>query len=68
MARYSSFEIRRREISKEKLFASMDSDGEIDGIGIFRRRMDDYVGSDQFREVVHDETGKQFLKNELRLF
>ena len=46
----------------------MDSDGEIDGIGIFRRRMDDYVGSDQFREVVHDEAGKQFLENELRLF
>ena len=62
------FQIRRRHITKEEIAAEMDSGGKVDLRGILTVSLNDNTGRDVSREVVHDQPGKDFLKDVIRLF
>ena len=65
----NSFNIGWRHITKEELPANMDSDSKVCPIGIFIVGfMEDYGRGNQFCEVVHDKSGKDFLANVLHFF
>ena len=69
MLRKQGFNDGWRDIAEEELSANMYSSGEIDLIGIFfATLLNDYGLRNQFIEVVHSETGKDFLVDELHLF
>ena len=69
MLRKQGFNEGWRDNSKEELSANMYSSGEIDLIGIFFAvLLNDYGLGNRFIEVVHSETGKDFLVDELHLF
>ena len=58
-----------RYISPEELSADMYSSREIGFIGIFSVfLLNENLRGDQFGEVVHDQTGKDFLENVLHFF
>lgn len=62
------FQIRRRDITKEEIAAKMDSGRKVDLRRIDADSLNDYTGRDVSREVVHDQPGKDFLKDVIRLF
>lgn len=69
MLRKQGFNERWREIPKKELSANMYSGGDIDLVKVFSVfLLNDYGLGNQFIEVVHGKTGKDFLANELRLF
>lgn len=69
MLRKQGFHPRWREITQEELSANMYGGREIDLVGIFSIfLLNDYGLGNQFIEVVHGKSGKDFLVNELHLF
>ena len=65
----NSFNIGWRHITKEELPANMDGDSKVCLVGIFIVGfMEDYGRGNQFCEVVHDKSGKDFLANVLHFF
>ena len=69
MLRKQGFNERWRDIPEKELPTNMYSNGEIDLIGKFSAiLLNNYGLSNQFIEVVHGETGKNFLVDELHLF
>ena len=63
------FKIRRRDIPPEKHPADMDSSREIDlVVKLSVLLWNDDMGSDQFKEVVHDQLRDDFMADILRLF
>ena len=69
MLRKQGFNEGWRDIAEEELSANMYSSRGIDLIGIFfATLLNDYGLGNQFIEVVHSETGKDFLVDELHLF
>ncbi len=66
---YGSFNIWWRNITKKKLPANLHSDREIRFARVFSFEfLNDYMRSNQFREVIHDKPGINFLGNVLHLF
>ena len=69
MLRKQGFNEGWRDIPEKELPTNMYSNGEIDLIGKFSAiLLNNYGLSNQFIEVVHGETGKNFLVDELHLF
>ena len=69
MLRKHGFNTRWREITQEELSANMYGGREIDFVSIFSVfLLNDYGLGNQFIEVVHGKSGKDFLVNELHLF
>ena len=69
MLRKQGFNEGWRDIPEKELSANMYSSGEIDLIGKFSAiLLNDYGLGNQFIEVVHGKTGKDFLVDELHLF
>ena len=69
MLRKQGFNEWWRNIPKKELPANVYSGGEIDLIGMFPAiLLNDYGLGNQFIEVIHGETGKDFLVDELHLF
>ena len=47
----------------------MNSDRKVGSVGVFSvKLLNDYMGSNQFRKVVHSKSGENLLENVLRLF
>ena len=58
-----------RHIPKEELTADVYGSGEVGLVGIYVAAfLNDYVRGNQFREIVHDEPGKNLLTDVLHLF
>ena len=69
MLRKQGFNEGWRDIPKEELSANMYGSREIDLINVFSVfLLNDYGLCNHFIEVVHGETGKDFLADELHLF
>ena len=66
---YGGFNIWWRNITKKKLPANLYSNREICFARVFSvKLLNDYVRGNQFRKVVHDQSGKDLLSNVLHLF
>ncbi len=64
-----SFGLGWRHISKEDLTANMYGSREVGFVDILvAALLNDYMRGNQFREIVHNEPGEDFLKNVLHLF
>ena len=69
MSANESFNFRWRYITKKELSAHMYSDREVCFISILRAGfLNDYGRGNQLGEVIHDESGKDFLVYVLHLF
>ena len=63
------FKIGWRYIAADKQSADMDSDSKVYLVVMLSvLLMNDYVGSNQFREVVHDQAGDNFVADILHFF
>ena len=66
---YGGFNIWWRNITKKKLSANLYSNREICFARVFSvKLLNDYVRGNQFRKVVHNQSGKDLLGNVLHLF
>ena len=66
---YGSFNIWWRNITKKELSANLYSKRKICFVRVFSVGfLNDYVRGNQFRKVVHDQSGKNLLGNVLHLF
>ena len=69
VSRELSFKIRWRYIAADKQSADMDGDSKVYLVVILSVfLMNDYMGSNQFIEVVHDQSGNYFVADILRFF
>ena len=63
------FKIGWRYIASDKQSANMDSDSKVYLVAMLSvLLMNDYMGSNQFREVVHDQAGDNFVADILHFF
>ena len=63
------FKIGWRYIASDKQSANMDSDSKVYLVAMLSvLLMNDYMGSNQFREVVHDQAGDNFVEDILHFF
>ena len=63
------FKIGWRYIAVDKQSADMDSDSKVYLVVMLSvLLMNDYMGSNQFREVVHDQAGDNFVADILHFF
>ena len=63
------FKIGWRYIAADKQSADMDSDSKVYLVVMLSvLLMNDYMGSNQFREVVHDQAGDNFVEDILHFF
>ena len=66
---YGGFNIWWRNITKKELSANLYSNRKVCLVGMLSVwLMNDYVRGNQFRKVVHDQSGKDLLGNVLHLF
>ena len=66
---YGSFNIWWRNITKKELSANLYCNRKICFVRVFSvGLLNDYVRGNQFRKVVHDQSGKDLLGNILHLF
>ena len=64
-----SFKIRWGYIAAEKQSADMNSDSKVYLVVILSVLfLDDYMGSNHFREVIHDQPGNDFVTDILHFF
>ena len=69
MSANESFNSRWRNITKKELSADMYGDGEVGFVSMLCVDFgDDHGRGDQFGKVVHDQSGKDLLADELHLF
>lgn len=66
---YGGFNIWWRNITEKKLSANLYSNRKIRFVRVFSVGiLNDYMRGNQFRKVVHDQSGKDLLGNVLHLF
>ncbi len=69
VSRELGFKIWWRYIAADKQSADMDSDSKVYLVVMLSvLLMNDYMGSNQFREVVHDQAGDNFVEDILHFF
>ena len=71
VSRELGFKIWWRYIATNKHAADMYRNSKVDSIvilSLFVLLMNDYMGSNQFREVVHDQAGDNFVEDILHFF